>query len=253
MIYNFLPRNLKENVKEIYYNILKKEKFKRIKDSYKTELENGIQIITRGPMYFIVKDIHNYEQFYKVRKGDVIIDAGANEGYLSIYYAKKVKAEGKIFAFEPDKINVSEMKRNIKLNDNVDNIKIYEDLLWKENSRIEFFEAGTVASSVHYQPKNSRKVFRKAITIDSFCKKENLDRLDFVKMDIEGAEIEALIGAKDILKKFRPNFVIASYHSVNGELTYIKVESFFKDNNYPFKTVFYKDGEILTFAGPCVQ
>ncbi|MCF6212467.1 MAG: FkbM family methyltransferase [Flavobacteriaceae bacterium] len=208
---------------------------------------------TKGPMYFLVKDIKNYEQFYSIREGDIVLDGGANEGYLSIYYAKKVKSKGRVFAFEPDKMNVKVMKQNLKMNPSVDNIKIYEDLIWKENTNIEFYEAGTVASSVFYEPKKSKKVLKKAITIDSFCKNERLKKLDFIKMDIEGAEIEALIGATETLKRLKPNFVIASYHSVNGEITYKKLEIFFQKNNYPYKTVFYKDGEILTFAGKCVE
>jgi FkbM family methyltransferase len=251
-IYNNLPRFFKEILKEVYYNILNKEKFRRVNGNYSTLIGTDMMIITKRPMYFVVKDIKNYEQFYSVKEGDIVLDAGANEGYLSIYYSKKVKKDGKVFAFEPDILNVAEMKRNLMLNTCTENILIYEDLLWNKNTSVTFFEAGTVASSVHFEPKKSKKVLKKAITIDSFCKREKIEHLDFIKMDIEGAEVEALQGATDTLTKYYPNFVIASYHSVDGELTYIKVESFFKKNNYPYKTIFYRDGEILTFAGPCV-
>jgi len=252
-IYEILPDFLKENVKEVYYNITKKEKFRRFKDGYITTINKDIQMRTKGPMYFLVKDIENYEQFYSIKEGDIVLDGGANEGYLSIYYAKKVKSKGRIFAFEPDKINIKAMKQNLKMNTNVDNIKIYKDLIWDKDTKIEFYEAGTVASSVFYEPKKSKKVLKNAITIDSFCKKLGLKKLDFIKMDIEGAEVEALMGATDTLKNLKPNFVIASYHVVNGEVTYKKVETFFRKNDYPYKTVFYEGGEILTFAGKCVE
>ena len=68
-------------------------------------------------------------------------------------------------------------------------------------------------------------------------------------MDIEGAEIEALDGCIDTIKSLKPNFAIASYHIVNGEQTYIKVEKFFAKLNYPYKTVRFKSNEVITFAG----
>ena len=72
-------------------------------------------------------------------------------------------------------------------------------------------------------------------------------------MDIEGAEIEALEGAVKTIEKHQPNFAIASYHLINGEQTYMALESFFKKINYPFKTVFFDDGEAITYAGNCLN
>jgi hypothetical protein len=69
-------------------------------------------------------------------------------------------------------------------------------------------------------------------------------------MDIEGAEIEALDGCVETIRTLQPNFAIASYHVVNEEKTYIKVEAFFRQMKYPFKTVSFRGSEIITFAGP---
>ena len=72
-------------------------------------------------------------------------------------------------------------------------------------------------------------------------------------MDIEGAEIEALEGCVQTVQKLSQNFAIASYHFVNGEQTYIKVEEFFKKINYPYKTVRFRKNEIITFAGRSIK
>ncbi|AXG71342.1 methyltransferase FkbM domain protein [Kordia sp. SMS9] len=252
-IYKILPTNgLKESLKEVYFNQVRKEKFKRKNGHYSAAFSGNIEVITKLPMYYVVKDISRYETFYTVKKDDVVIDAGANHANLSIYYGKKVGVGGKVFAFEPDKINIAEMEANISLNAGVENIHIQEELIWNENTKLEFFEAGSVSSSIHYKPENANAILKDAITIDAFQKRENLDRLDFIKMDIEGAEIEAMDGLVEVLEKFKPNFAIASYHWVNDEQTYKKIEAFFKEKNYPYKTVFYKDGEVITFAGTSV-
>ncbi|MBC8755128.1 FkbM family methyltransferase [Kordia sp. YSTF-M3] len=242
-------KGLKESLKQVYFNAIRKEKFKRTSKGYSTIFSGELEVVTKLPMYYVVKDINRYETFYTVKKDDIVIDAGANHAYLSIYYGKKVGASGKVFAFEPDAINIVEMEANIALNSSVKNIQIQEELIWNENTKLEFFEAGSVSSSIHYKPENATAILKDAITIDFFQKREQLDRLDFIKMDIEGAEIEAMDGLVEVLEKFKPNFAIASYHWVNEEQTYKKVEAFFKAKKYPYKTVFYKDGEVITFAG----
>ena len=114
---------------------------------------------------------------------------------------------------------------------------------------IDFEEAGTVGSSAVWFSGNDNVVKKRAVTLDSWAKEKKLTKLDFIKMDIEGAEIEALDGAVEVIKQFSPKFAIATYHIVNGEPTYIKVEEFFKKLNYPYKTVTFRKSEIITFAG----
>ena len=83
--------------------------------------------------------------------------------------------------------------------------------------------------------------------------RNDINKLDFVKMDIEGAEIEALEGCIVTIKSLSPNFAIASYHIVNGEPTYIKLEKFFEKIKYPYRTVKFRGNEIITFAGPSLR
>ncbi len=253
----FVPKgNAKEKIKIYYYNLLTPSDFnfgatfENTKIIYKTNIQD-ISLITNESLYLMINDFSYYQHFYKVKPGDIVIDAGANCGYLSIFFSKLVGGTGRIFAFEPDKFNIDRMEKNIDLNkDLTDNITIEDLLLWDKNELIDFYEAGTEGSSAVWMPDKEHCVKKQAITIDSWVKKNNLEKLDFIKMDIEGAEIEALDGAVETIKKYRPNFTIASYHIVNGEQTFIKVEAFFRKMNYPFKTIKFKDNEIITFAGP---
>lgn len=257
VISRLVPKgNTKEKLKLAYYGLLKPKnvRFELLEDKgktvYKTTFDE-ISLTTNEALYPIVADFKYYQHFYSVKQDDVVIDAGANCGHLSIFFSKLVGPNGKIFAFEPDKFNIERIHKNKGLNEDLaDNIKIQDLLLWDKNELIDFYEAGTVGSSAVWMPDNEHCVKKQAVTIDDWVKDNNISKLDFIKMDIEGAEIEALDGAVETIKTLKPDFAIASYHIVNGEKTHIKVEQFFAKMNYPFKTVHFRGTEIITFAGP---
>ena len=247
---------LKERVKLAYYGINKpKDTSYELRDGnenklvYKTTFKE-LSLITNEALYFIVPDFNYYQHFYKVKSEDCVLDAGANCGHLSIFFSKLVGNDGKVYAFEPDAFNIERINNNIQLNKDLSaNIKIEELLLWNENKKIDFYEAGTVGSSAVWIPDLDKCVQKEAIRIDDWVVKNNIKKLDFIKMDIEGAEIEALDGCIQTIDNLKPNFAIASYHIVNGEPTYIKVEEFFKKRDYPYKTIRFRKNEIITFAG----
>ncbi len=247
--------NAKEQLKLAYYRLLKPKNvtFSLVeshgKVAYKTTFHE-LSLVTNEALYPIVADFDYYQHAYKVKAEDIVIDAGANCGHLSVFFSKIVGPNGKVFAFEPDKFNIARIHTNIGLNqDLADNIVIQDLLLWDTNEFIDFYEAGTVGSSAVWMPDAEHCVKKQAVTIDSWVENNAIQKLDFIKMDIEGAEIEALDGCVATIKSLKPNFAIASYHIVNGEKTQIKVEEFFKTMNYPFKTVKLRGTEIITFAG----
>jgi FkbM family methyltransferase len=267
-IANFFPSGIfKETLKVFFYNVIFKPKgikYKLIKDRaienkilnnfiYETEIKNT-SIITNEALYHISQDFDYYQSYYQVKQNDIVLDAGANCGHLSIYFSKRVGSGGTVFAVEPDLINIERIKKNMSLNSDLSsNIIIQELLLWNDNTVIDFYEAGTVGSSAIWIPDIQNVVKKEAIKIDDWVDLNNLQKLDFIKMDIEGAEIEALEGCKNTILSMKPNFAIASYHIINNEPTYIKLEKFFSDLNYPFKTITFRGNEIITFAGSSVK
>jgi FkbM family methyltransferase len=256
----FPKGNLKDQIKLAYYSINKPkytsyELVKGIenKTAFKTTFKE-ISMVTNEALYFIVPDFTYYQHFYKVKAKDIVLDAGANCGHLSIFFSKLVGKDGFVYAFEPDTFNIERINRNIQLNAALaDNIKIEELLLWNENKLVDFNEEGTVGSSAVWILDSDKCVKKQAMRIDDWVSKNNIKKLDFIKMDIEGAEVEALDGCVQTIENLKPNFAIASYHIVNGEATYIKVEEFFKKRNYPYKTVCFRKNEIITFAGEYVK
>ncbi len=244
----------KEKIKLFYYNIFSQKGLQFFIEDYKNSIyktvSNNFVIYSKSPLYFVALDFDYYTHFYKLKNGDVIIDAGANEGYLSIFFSKLAGNLGKVYAFEPDSYNIKKINENLDLNkDCVNSVFIEDKLLWNSDELVDFCESGTVGSSAIWISDQSKVVKKQAITIDSWVKQNNLSKLDFIKMDIEGAEIEALDGCIETIAKFKPNFAIASYHIVDGKPTYIAVEAFFKKINYPYKTITHNKFEIITYAG----
>ena len=222
-LFHLLSKNIQQNLHFYYYNFTRDASFIRKKSFWVNKFDN-IEILSRTPLYRYNTVLEMFGKYYNFKNGDVIIDGGAHRGYTSIYFSKLVGDSGKVFSFEVDKKSIKVFKDTIKLN-NSHNINLVENLLWSKSTELDFAESGEELSSVHYNTKNVKKVKKKAISIDDFAEKNNLERIDFIKMNIEGAEIETLYGSRNIINKFSPSFAISADHTVNGKLTYIDAEN----------------------------
>jgi FkbM family methyltransferase len=252
-----LPKGrFKNKIKNFYYNFFAPKGIQYTLVGYqgnifKTNFQ-AIELLSVDPLYHIAPDFSYYTHFYKIKPDDVVLDAGANRGYISLFFSLTAP-NVQVHAFEPDIQNLSLIKKNMELNPKCCNISISDLLLWDKEEEIDFCESGSVASSAHWMPEPNKIVKKKTTTVDIWVQKNNIQKLNFIKMDIEGAEIEALNGCVETIKKFNPHFAIASYHVVNGAPTYLALEAFFDTIKYPYKTIAFKSNEIITFAGPNVR
>jgi FkbM family methyltransferase len=150
-----------------------------------------------------------------VKKNDIVLDCGAHIGSFS-YVASPQAAS--IFAFEPVPRTYFVLKKNIKLW-KAKNITPVLKAIYLNKKDHNFFvdimrtDGSTLlrkrARDLLSQPKLIKV---KCTFIDDFVKEKKLERVDFIKMDIEGVEVEALRGAKNTIQKFKPRMSIAAYH-----------------------------------------
>ena len=133
------------------------------------------------------------------------IDIGANIGWHSLVIAKKLK-KIKVHAFEPIKKTYKFLTQNIKLN-SINNIKSYNFGFYNENKRISFYtyKEGSVNSSIKNLSKRSTVMLQKSYVkiFDHFVSRNKL-KVDFIKCDVEGAELFVFLGAKKVLLKDKP-------------------------------------------------
>lgn len=146
--------------------------------------------------------------------GDVVISAGALCGETSIWFADKVGEEGKVYAFEPYEKFAKIIKSNVKRNNLEQIIKVINAGLWEEDTNIYFTPVNSnLAGSFVCSDQGKMKV--PVVTIDTFVKTEKIERVNFIKMDVEGAELNALKGATNTILKFKPKLAISIYHYPN--------------------------------------
>ncbi len=150
----------------------------------------------------------NYHlEIFKKENYDTCLDIGAYIGD-SAYIINKMLKPKKIYAFEPDVNNKKILLENISLN-NLVNIVMPVNFATGSKVGEAYFDSVNASSGL-----NTKKTGNKVsiTTIDAFVKSQKIKKLDLIKMDIEGAEMDTLIGAKDAIKKHKPDLVIAIYH-----------------------------------------
>lgn len=164
-----------------------------------------------------------YERYYKLRKGDIVVDAGANHGTFSVKAAKIVGNGGKVIAIEPEVNNLSILQRNIRENE-LGNVVIVPKGLWSRKDKLKLNLYTTIYHAFYrhryYEMEDTNRFEEVEVdTLDNILKELGVKRVDFIKMDIEGAEIEALKGMNETLENNDVKLANED-HFVNGKRTY---------------------------------
>ena len=136
-------------------------------------------------------------------EGWTCLDVGANVGAVTLALAKYSGASGKVYAFEPGPPNQQRLKRNLALNPALAvRTQVLEcgvgdrpgELWWAE-------EPGNPGNALLSQTGTHRIP---VVTLDDFAREHPLDRVDFVKIDVEGMELQVMQGARELLRRFHP-------------------------------------------------
>jgi FkbM family methyltransferase len=181
-------------------------------------------------------ELIGYEKHYSIREGDVVIDAGAYLGHFTVYAAMKVGRTGKVVAFEADPYIYRLLLRNIELN-HLTNVLAINKGVWSHDTELTFDSRGN-ASQIVTEGTQVKTLVKKILVIglDSEMQRLGLPKVDLVKMDIEGAELEAVQGARRLMQHQNCHFAIASYHIVHGVQTSVTLEKFFQGSGYKVVT-----------------
>lgn len=147
-----------------------------------------------------------------LNKNDVVVDVGANIGALTVIAATKAH-KGKVFAFEPTSI-VEQLRTNVKIN-NFQNVTISELVVSHKVGTVSFtISDHSEVSHITTPKKNEKSVKKKATSLDAFLDRK-VKRVDFLKIDVEGAEFAVLQGARSLLSRQKIGLVLFEFGSKN--------------------------------------
>ncbi|MCK5811737.1 MAG: FkbM family methyltransferase [Clostridiales bacterium] len=176
-----------------------------------------------------------------IPKKATIIDVGANIGNHTIFFSL-LDSDNRIYSFEPHHINYEILLKNIKLN-NLHNVKTYPLAVGDKKGKgnlIELPNKNLSDTMVEYDSKGEISF----ISLDEFVKNEKLEKIDLVKIDVEGFEENVIKGMLELAKKYDPIYWIEIWND-NKETIFkllrknyfeeIKNDEFNINDNYLFK------------------
>lgn len=147
-----------------------------------------------------------------IRQGDVFLDIGANFGFYSFFVAPLCGASGEVHAFEPNPVLVQHLLRSVELNKLRENITINPVAVSKEsNQSLQLYDPDRIGCSSLYPHEwlnAETSVLVPVITIDQYRREKNLTHIDVMKIDIEGAELDALRGMLETFQTSPPALIV---------------------------------------------
>jgi FkbM family methyltransferase len=185
-----------------------------------------------------------------IDEDSVVLDVGANIGFYSLFLSNKIKT-GRIHAFEPVPANLAILRPHIEENHRQNIIHLHPVGLYSEETTLTFslppgmdnnrgsFTAGATAGLAAVQCQ--------VTTLDRFVETQNLAKINFIKMDIEGAELSALKGGERTLARFQPNLLLEINAPACSRFGYTPsdIEKILKAHGYRF----YKIGATPADSG----
>jgi FkbM family methyltransferase len=160
-----------------------------------------------------------------VRPGDIVFDIGSNLGAHTLGLAQSVGPTGAVFAFEPADYAFAKLKRNLSLNPQLEaRTHAHQILLAARNDaprQAELYASWPLTKCGSVHPKHQGRLVTTSQasvdTLDSFVAREGIDRLNVIKIDVDGFEYPVLMGGLRALAKFRPILVMEMSPYVHTE------------------------------------
>ncbi len=147
-----------------------------------------------------------------VKPGDTVYDVGANTGFFTLIAARLAGPEGSVVAFEPDPENAVRLQKNIDAN-LLKQVRVETSPVWSSTGSVFFAkpaDANRFVGGVRKPGDNIEGSYHQAVTLDEFAKSHRPP--NFIKMDIEGGETEALAGASGVFTRVRPLLCVEVHH-----------------------------------------
>jgi FkbM family methyltransferase len=176
----------------------------------------------------------------------VILDVGAATGHFSVL-ASKIFPGCAVYAFEPSQRQRILLSRNARLN-HVAGLKIEPFGLWSRSDMLPFRTIGaesSFAAASQYQGTLEFPEDIRVVALDEWTAERHIERIDVIKIDAEGAELEILEGARATLVQFRPRLLVQAYHTRNGVRTFERCAEILTKTGYHVRECLSQSGLLV--------
>lgn len=185
-----------------------------------------------------------------LQPGDTFLDVGANLGTYSLSASSRLDPDqgGLVHAFEPVSAIRSRLEENLERN-GVTHVKVNPTAVFHETTRLEIYlsdrENIGMSSVFHHDAESGKTEEVEAIRLDDYISREKIGKVHLVKIDIEGAELNALKGMKACIERDHPVFLLEISNNVLGEESEKGLETlnFLRDRGYEMYSI-QEDGSL---------
>ncbi len=204
------------------------------------------RIINAGSVIYGLTEKATYfdlEGLRPCKEKEVFVDAGCFDGFTTRQFFEWCNGKGYSYCLEPDAKNIAAIKKNLA---GYGNYEVINRALWAETTTLSMNARGNFATSVSksYEEGNLHKT--QAVALDDIL----LDKgVTFIKMDIEGAEVEALHGAARVISEQKPRLAISIYHKPEDIWTIPKtILDFCTDYKFYLRHYSFSDYDTVLYA-----
>jgi len=163
------------------------------------------------PLYFLYKYLSDYPKIRYIRScikpGMTAVDIGANIGFYTLELSHLVGATGQIHAFEPDPLNYKYLSN---VTNCTFNVKINKLAVSRNSKYLKLYKSDqlNIDHRTYKTDKNRHSISIKAVSLDKYFRSQPVD---FIKIDVQGYDYQALLGAKKILKRNHPLTILGEF------------------------------------------
>jgi FkbM family methyltransferase len=161
-------------------------------------------------------------KLFRPKEADIVVDIGAHIGKYTIIASKMVGSEGKVIAIEAHPVNYDTLRQNIVIN-KLSNVIALNYAVHSKETIVKLYEHGqeegftiynTIMSERTMTPRNQKYIEVKANTLDSLLLQNGINQVNWIKIDVEGAEYEVLMGATNILSSSKDISLLIEIHNL---------------------------------------
>ncbi|MFA5746646.1 MAG: FkbM family methyltransferase [Candidatus Paceibacterota bacterium] len=187
----------------------------------------------------IISEIWGYKIYtpkgFEIKENDLVVDIGAQIGVFSIFAAQYAK-KGRIYSFEPVPENFRMLEKNKELNHIGNILPLNLAVADKKGERDIYLASGNAGGHSFFSDdkgveRGEDMVKVKTVSLEDFMKENDIFKIDFLKIDCEGAEYEILFGCpKEIFEKIGK--ISMEYHDIDGNRNSAKLKEFLESQGF---------------------